>query len=154
MFLLTQDPPQYPCEVCCKAVRWNSKAIECDTCAIWTHLACQSQITNSQYTQNDSLNFICNSCLLKELPNFSSSDSETSTDSDTSQDNILDSNISSSSDDSNTTDYDQYDCFKQRGLHFIHLNARSLIPKLDELHLLAKSTSAAAIAVSLLYDQY
>ena len=43
---------------------------------------------------------------------------------------------------------DQFDCFKRRGLHFIHLNTRSLPPKISELRLLARKTSAAVIAIS------
>ena len=34
------------------------------------------------------------------------------------------------------------------GLHFIHINARTLLPKLDELNVLASITKAAVIGVS------
>ena len=30
-----------------------------------------------------------------------------------------------------------YKCFQKKGLHFVHLNIRSLLPKVDELQLLA-----------------
>ena len=43
---------------------------------------------------------------------------------------------------------DDFDCFKKRGLHFIHLNARSILPKMEELDILALSTNAAIIAVT------
>ena len=43
---------------------------------------------------------------------------------------------------------DDFCCFKQRGLHFIHLNARSIIPKMEELNILAGTTNAAIIAVT------
>jgi hypothetical protein len=41
-----------------------------------------------------------------------------------------------------------YNVFKQRGLHFIHLNVRSLISKLDEVRLLAVNTRAACICIT------
>ena len=42
----------------------------------------------------------------------------------------------------------QFECFKQKGLHFIHINVRSLIPKVDELRLIARNSNAAVIGVS------
>ena len=41
-----------------------------------------------------------------------------------------------------------FDCFKKRGLHFVHLNARSILPKMEELDILAHSTNATIIAVT------
>ena len=43
---------------------------------------------------------------------------------------------------------EQVDCFKRRGLHFIHLNVRSILPKMSELRIIARKTSAAVIAIS------
>ena len=37
---------------------------------------------------------------------------------------------------------------KSRGLHFIHLNINSLLPKIEELLIIAKSTIAAIIGIS------
>ena len=37
--------------------------------------------------------------------------------------------------------------FKNRGLHFIHLNINSLLPKIEELHFIAKSTNAAVVDI-------
>ena len=42
----------------------------------------------------------------------------------------------------------KYNNFRKRGLHFVHLNIRSLEPKIDELRLLAKNTNAACIMIS------
>ena len=41
-----------------------------------------------------------------------------------------------------------YDVFKKKGLHFLHLNARSLLPKIDQVKHLATSTQAAVIGVT------
>lgn len=46
------------------------------------------------------------------------------------------------------TDTDIWASFRQRGLHFLHLNINSLLPKIDELRLIALRTNAAVIGVS------
>ena len=38
--------------------------------------------------------------------------------------------------------------FKKRGLHFIHLNSRSILPKIDEIRLIAKETKCACFCFS------
>lgn len=38
--------------------------------------------------------------------------------------------------------------FRQRGLHFLHLNINSLLSKIDELRLIAHKTNAAVIGIS------
>ena len=42
----------------------------------------------------------------------------------------------------------EWNIFKSRGLHFIHLNINSLLPKTEELHIIGKSTNAAIIDIS------
>ena len=42
----------------------------------------------------------------------------------------------------------QFDCFKQKGLHMLHLNARSILDKITELWDIATQTRAAIIGVS------
>ena len=37
--------------------------------------------------------------------------------------------------------------FKRRGMHFIHININSLLPKIDEVHYIAKMSSAAIIGI-------
>ena len=39
----------------------------------------------------------------------------------------------------------EWNIFKSRGLHFIHLNINSLLPKIEKLRIIAKSTNAAII---------
>ena len=38
--------------------------------------------------------------------------------------------------------------FKERGLHFIHININSLLPKIDELRSIAKNSNAAVIGIT------
>ena len=42
----------------------------------------------------------------------------------------------------------EWNIFKSRGLHFIHININSLLPKIEELRIIAKSTNAAIIGIS------
>ena len=43
----------------------------------------------------------------------------------------------------------EWNIFKSRGfLHFIHLNINSVLPKIQELRIIAKSTNAAIIGIS------
>ena len=42
----------------------------------------------------------------------------------------------------------KWNIFKSRGIHFIHLNISSLLPKIEELQIIAKSTNAAIIGIS------
>ena len=39
------------------------------------------------------------------------------------------------------------ECFKNIGLHFIHLNINSLLSKIEELRFIAKSTNAAVMGI-------
>lgn len=43
---------------------------------------------------------------------------------------------------------DMFKCFTAKGLHFIHINAQSLLPKIDEVNLLSIKTNASVICIS------
>ena len=43
---------------------------------------------------------------------------------------------------------DIWDPFKKRGMHFIHININSLLPKIDELRNIATETNAAVIGIT------
>ena len=47
-----------------------------------------------------------------------------------------------------TADPDHFQCFIQKGLHFLHQNARSLLPKITELKIIAAKSRAAVISVT------
>ena len=72
-------------------------------------------------------------------------------DSDT-EDLIVDSDTENPAADSNHMgngeNVSSFDCFKRRGLHLLHVNCRSILRKIDELCIIAKSSNAAAIGVS------
>ena len=44
--------------------------------------------------------------------------------------------------------HDEWNIFKHRKLHFLHLNINSLLPKIDELRHIARLTNAAVIGIS------
>ena len=62
-------PPKYPCGVCQKAVRWNQKALCCDSCNIWYHTKCEN-IHDTIYAtmHNSNTSWECLHC---GMPNFS-----------------------------------------------------------------------------------
>lgn len=141
-----QKTPKNPCTVCSRGVVSRSKAIDCDECQKWTHVKCCHSITIDMYdkavAQELQLNFVCNCCLAAKLPGFPDDD--------------LDLNVSDNTQ-ARSPDVDEpspvnsekkYECFKKKGLHFIHINARSLLNKLSELSIMASSSKSAIIAVS------
>jgi hypothetical protein len=42
----------------------------------------------------------------------------------------------------------QFQCFQRKGLYFLHLNARSLLPKLDEVRILATKSKPVVIGIT------
>ena len=45
-------------------------------------------------------------------------------------------------------DHGKWNIFKHRGLHLLHLNINSLLPKIDELRHIARLTNAAVMGIS------
>ena len=39
-------------------------------------------------------------------------------------------------------------CFEKKGLHFVHMNIRNVLPKLDELRILARKTKDACVCIT------
>lgn len=46
---------------------------------------------------------------------------------------------------SDAEEYVSWDCLKRRGLHIVHLNVRSLLPKIDEVRDIARKTTPAVL---------
>ena len=42
----------------------------------------------------------------------------------------------------------EWNIFKAKGIHLIHLNVNSLVPKIDEIRYIAARTNAAVIGIS------
>ena len=63
-------PIQHPCAVCCKCVRSNQRALQCDKCQLWSHIKCVG-IVDSVYRElqaKDAFSWQCPLCLFAELP--------------------------------------------------------------------------------------
>ena len=134
----------HPCTVCSKTVTARSKALSCDDCLLWTHVKCTGYVTNDLYNSyiqkesaGESFNFYCNRCSLAYLPG------------------TMDSNIdeqdythSFSTQAPSEADESKFECFTRKGMHFLHLNSRSLLPKISEIRLLAEKSRAAVIAIT------
>ena len=125
--------PKFPCVTCGKGVIKSSKAVVCDLCSSWTHIKCSGLITEDMYQEfitsdTQAFLFICSTCKcsINSLP-FSSEESIDISPTDDFCDNI-----------SGPTDADpgHFNCFDRKGLHFMHLNVRSLISKISELRYL------------------
>lgn len=43
---------------------------------------------------------------------------------------------------------EKFDCFNLKGMHFIHLNARSFLPKMAEMRIIASKSKTSLIAIS------
>ena len=133
--------PKFPCVSCSRGVTARSKAVSCNLCQNWTHIRCTGFITDSRYDklvqEELELDFICNGCTNKEFPfseefDFYHSDKQT----------FSATKLPSSA------DPDHFQCFSRKGLHFLHINARSLLPKMSELRLIANKSCAAVISVT------
>lgn len=142
--------PKYTCVYCEKGVRSNSRAVSCDNCDQWVHIAC-ANISKEGYDEivksGDDFDFMCNRCLCNVLPNLSVNSSMNIDDSIVSEeepDLSMDGRNSNFNIPSEAS-VDHFQCFRRKGLHFIHLNTRSLLHKIEELRILASKTSAAVI---------
>ena len=137
---------KYPSTVCGRGVRSNCKAVSCDVCQLWTHVNCcdvSLEVYNDSVNNGTPLSHVCDVCLIGELPiinNFNDEANQT----------VFHSNTKNIAPDlNNSTDVpDQYELFTKKGLHFLHINARSLLPKLSVACLLVRRTKAAVLAVT------
>ena len=127
----------------------TSKAVSCEDCQRWVHVKCTKTISVDQCTRihcssvpinhlwvqkNSEFSYMCDNCTIKNLP-FNSEDFDTDN-----QNIRLDNPLS--------THPDYYSKFKNKGLHFIHCNARSLLPKISEVRIIALKTKAAVISIT------
>ena len=64
----TTMAPKYPCIVCTRGVRSNSRAANCDSCDKWCHISCD--ITSEQYTvlkyRESDFSWLCEQCKRSE----------------------------------------------------------------------------------------
>ena len=114
--------PKHPCTFCSKGVIATSKAVSCDTCDQWTHIKCTGYISEAKYKilsiQDGDFTFYCRKRTFDFLPDSNFLCEINPERLDISQRLPSEANC------------EQFQCFLQKGLHFLHLNARSLLPKI------------------------
>ena len=119
---------RFPCVTCGKGVTKASKAVSCDECDRWVHARCAnvSPTTYQQLLNGEiSLNHVCNICSFAHMPfseGFETEFGET-----------VDDGVANPPKDFN---WEIPSKINKKGLLFLHLNARSLLPKLGEVKLL------------------
>ncbi|XP_029921602.1 uncharacterized protein LOC115369174 [Myripristis murdjan] len=137
-----QSKPTISCSGCCpncgKVVRANAKAVACDSCDVFVHIRCGNiapKLYDRAVRNKSVIPLVCNQCCVREMCSA----------------DVLDDTVGLKVYDKDTVDgrdYDSLGLLNQKGLHFIHVNARSLLPKKDEIEHFASTSKAAVIAVS------
>ena len=135
---LNPGPTNFPCIVCEKGVR--SKGVFCTQCGLWVHPKCD-KISEAEYKILKKLSltkhfkYTCKTCENKN-DNIN-----------TSLLNSLDDSVSEETPDFVLTE-EKWLHFKNRGLHFLHININSLLCKIDELRQIAKKSNATIIGIT------
>ena len=140
---LNPGPINNPCLICTKSV--SKRGLCCANCGIWMHKKCNKINPEINIVQQDSP-ALCNFCIDKakdpcSLWNLLPFPEESLNEIDN---EVLDSEI----DINNLSHTENWNVFKKRGLHLLHLNINSLLPKIDELRYIAKNSNATVIGIS------
>ena len=160
----TPDPPgskrnrkvTNPCTSCEKGVTKASRAVSCDFCDKWTHIRCTGSVSRAKYDScvqdGGDIAFICTPCSLQSLPfsgeeNVDTSGGQMAGARAVPAPQVSASDSSSSSSTSSST-YHIPSILNMKGLHFLHSNVRSLLPKIPEVRHLMTRTKTAVFAAS------
>ena len=140
--------PSKICQTCNKSVR---KGLPCIQCGFWVHKRCD-KIPDAEFATFSTLlgnesGYTCLSCknnikinLWQELPFAGDSlpgifEKQT-----------VPTEVNETA--KGPTEDFMWNPFRKRGLHFLHLNINSLLPKIDEVRLIAKNSNAAVIGIT------
>ena len=154
-----------PCVACERGVTAASKAVDCDNCSRWTHLRCAddriSANTYDHYVESGA-DFLCDSCFLAALP-FSGEEfgdvaapaqslgSGPTTTTNEEDDDGRHSPCNNEHGDAAAVSGDGVaatSLASSKGLTLLHINVRSLLPKLTEIRILLRDSNAAFLAVT------
>ena len=119
------------CQYCRDHIKTKNKHISCNNCFYIYHPRCFKKARN--------FGNYCSNCISIELP-YANNDFNSEF-----LDNALDLNDSLSLFDE---EGNQFDIFKNKGLHFIHINARSMFNKFFEIEYIVKKSKAAIVSIS------
>ena len=151
---LHPGPIQNPCKLCSKSV--NQKVIFCQKCNFWFHKKCEIPDDKALYNElklNKNIVYLCRECSkytndsitnnpFEYLPFFGKNFLEDNFDMLTPELPVPDET------DGLSDDASDYKVFENRGLHFVHINANSIISKIEEVRLIAHSTKVAVIGIT------
>ena len=147
----------HPCVVCARGVTKASKAVECDMCFKWTHIKCSLTVSISKYNEcvrdGREIPFVCDRCSLSSLP-FSDCINDDVNGCGVGAGRSSSSSSSSSSSAAPAASNSSFNTcsipsvLSCKGLHFVHANVRSILPKLAEIRLFLSRTKAAVFAAS------
>ena len=117
------EPPNclYHCGYCSRLVPDDCDCIECSRCEKWTHWSC-SHLSLEDFCTADNRTWYCSSCLMEELPLFPQPPTK-----------VLSVHKLKP---------------KPNGLFVIHINIRSLLAHLDEIHHLLSSLKPDILGIS------
>ena len=138
---LNPGPVSYPCSKCSKGIR--TSAVLCTNCEMWIHGKCEG-ISNTaiKSLSNDPTlrsHFVCVVCRNKNNNLDLTEDDQI----------VAESSFQFQEEHVHDISLDDYSSiFKQKGLHFIHLNCNSLLSKIEELRTFIVSTSPHIICFS------
>lgn len=134
---LNPGPVKHPCSVCLKPVAKNHRALDCDSCKLWSHIKC-SNISVSNYNHLKTLSsfhFMCPRCLMQQLP-APELDNEFIQ---TQNDRHIVLNLPS-------TELEKLaDC---KGLKIAHLNVNGLVKKIDNIRILLNRAKIDVLTIS------
>ncbi len=125
------------CPNCGEVVRANAKAVACDFCDVFVHIRCGNialKLYDRAVRNKLDILLVCNQCCVREMCSADVFDGSTE--------------VRTFNKDSMEGGDDPLCLLNQKGMHFILVNARSLLPKLDEIEHLAATSKAVVIAVS------
>ncbi|XP_071952123.1 uncharacterized protein [Antedon mediterranea] len=130
------------CGECQRRVTTRSRAISCDECNKWTHIKCTDGfMTPKRYkyivNNNTEFDYVCVECSWKHLP-FDSCGNHNGDIGLRTPPPLFNYIVAP----------EDFMRFKQKGIHILHLNTRSMIPKLPELRDIAYKSKAGIISIS------
>ena len=139
------NPGPDSCAVCKKTIPLRYQILCCKNCGSYVHKKC-ANISETRYKSIKlkviGCFFDCHQCnYAKEMPFFEEEclDENSKNKHNLSRDNIIDFDLN---------DFNDFKVFAKSGLHFIHLNINSILPKIDELRLIAHKSRAAVIGIT------